>query len=183
MKRNTNLNLTLMAFAVVVCLMSFVFEASGQRRRRPATRKPAAAKTTTPAASSAELKEGAQKVSTQIKNVSKFVYILGGLGKNIEALDADIKAKRTTRQASIDENEKAKQAVVESIKNLQAGLAALETDFRTKNSLRIYAPWVDGVSGLSANAAAQASSGQLTESGNTLLMVVEKLSDALAALP
>ena len=181
MKRNTNLNFALMAFAVAVCLMSFVFEANGQRRRRPA-RKPAPT-ATTPPASGAELKEGAQKVATQIKNVSKFVYILGGLGKNIEALDADIKARRTTRQASIDDNQKAKQAVVQSIKNLQAGLAALETDFRAKNSLRIYAPWVDGVSSLTANAAEQASAGQMTESGNTLLMVVEKLSDALAAIP
>lgn len=170
MRRNKNLNFALTAVAVAVCLISFVFEANAQKRRRP-TRKPAAAATAKPSANSAaELKEGAQKVSTQIKNVSKFVYIFGGVAKNFGALNSDARAK-------------AKPAIVESIRNLQAGLAALEEEFRTKPSLKIYAPWVDGVSGLSANAAEQANAGQMEESGNTLLMVVEKLTDALAALP
>lgn len=169
MRRNKNLNFALMAVAVVFCLISFVFEANAQKRRRT-TRKPAAAASTKPSVSSAELKEGAQKVSTQIKNVSKFVYIFGGVAKNYGSLNADARAK-------------AKPAIVESIRNLQAGLAALEEDFRAKPSLKIYAPWVEGVSGLSANAAEQANAGQMEESGNTLLMVVEKLTDALAALP
>lgn len=185
MKKNTNLKFALMVFTVVVCVMSFVFETSAQKRRRTTRRatKPAATASATSSANAAELKDGAQKISTQIKNVSKFLYLLGGIAKNIEAIDADVKARRITRQTTIDQNEKAKQAVVLSIRNLRAGLAALETDFRTKNALRIYAPWSDGISGITQQAEEQASSGQLTEAGNTLLLVVEKLSDTLAALP
>lgn len=185
MKKTPNFKFVFVAFAVVICLLSFVFEASAQKRRptRRTTKKPAATK---PAASSAnvqELKDGAQKVSTQIKNVSKFLYLLGGIAKDVEALDADIKAKKVTRQTAVDQNAQAKQAVVQSIRNLRAGLAALEEEFRTKNALRMYAVWTDGIATTTEQAESQAAAGQLSDSGKTLLTVVEKLSDALAALP
>lgn len=183
MNKIPNFKFTLIAL-VVFCLISFVAEASAQKRRttRRTTKKPAAAAPAT-TSNSADIKDGAQKVSTQIKNVSKFIYILGGVAKDIEALDADIKAGRTTRQATIDQNAQARQAVVESIRNLRAGLTALEEDFRSKNGLRIYAVWTDGISSMTEQAERQASAGQLTDSGKTLLIVVEKLTDALAALP
>lgn len=185
MNKTPNFKFTLVALVAVFCLISFVSEASAQRRtttRRP-TRKPAATAPATQPANNFEIKEGAQKVATQIKNVSKFIYLLGGIAGNIEALDADIKARRTTRQTTIDQNAQAKQAVVQSIRNLRAGLAALEEEFRTKNSLRIYAVWTDGIAATTEQAETQAASGRLTDSGKTLLTVVEKLSDALVALP
>ena len=130
-----------------------------------------------------EIKSGAEKVSVQIKNVSKFIFILGGVAKDIEAIDADIRARKITRQASIDQNNQAKQSVVTAIKNLRAGIIALEEEFRNKPALRLYAVRVEGISNLVADAELQAGGGQLTESGKTLLMVVERLSDALVALP
>lgn len=185
MRRKPNLKILLLLFAVFVCLTSFVFEANAQQRRRstrrPTTRKPAA--TTTPPVSNLEIKDGARKVSDQIKNVSRFVYILGGIAGNIEAIDADIRSRRITRQTTIDQNAKDKQAVLQSIRNLQAGLSALEEEFRTKPALRIYAVWTDGVSALAEEAETQAAGGQMTESGKVLLQVIGKLSDALAALP
>lgn len=185
MNKTPNFKFTLVALAVVFCLMSFVSEASAQKRRTPrrTVKKPAATAPATAPANNIELKDGAQKVATQIKNVSKFLYILGGVAKDIEALDADIKARRTTRQTTIDQNAQAKQAVVQSIRNLRAGLGALEEEFRTKNSLRIYAVWIDGIGATTEQAEGEAAAGQLTNSGKTLLTVVEKLSDALAALP
>lgn len=186
MKKTLDFKFVFVACAVVICLMSFVFEASAQKRRtttRRTTRKPAATTPATPPMNMLELKDGAQKVSTQIKNVSKFLYLLGGIAKDIEAIDSDIKARRTTRQMTIDQNAQAKQAVVQSIRNLRAGLAELENDFRTKNSLRMYAVWTDGLAATTEQAEGEAAAGQLTNSGRTLLTVVEKLSDALAALP
>lgn len=185
MKKTPNFKFVLVAFVAVFCLLSFVSEASAQKRRttRRTTRKPAATTPATPPVNSFEIKEGSQKVATQIKNVSKFIYVLGGIASNIEAVDADIKARRTTRQTTIDQNAQSKQAVVQSIRNLRAGLAALEEEFRTKNSLRIYAVWTDGISTMTEQAERQASAGQMTDSGKTLLIVVEKLTDALAALP
>lgn len=184
MKKKSNFKL-LMMLTVVVCLLSFVFEANAQQKRRRTTRR-AKAPVTTPAqppAAALEVKEGSQKVSTQIKNVSKFLYVLGGVARNIEAVDADIKARRTTRRETIDQNERAKQTVFTSIKNLQEGLAPIEIEFRTKAGLRAYLPQISGVTEMTGQAADQAAAGQLTESGRTLLMVIEKLSDTLAALP
>lgn len=183
MKKKTNFRLWMM-FTVVVCLLSFVFEANAQqRRRKPVRRAKAPVTNPAPPAAGLEIKDGSQKVSTQIKNFSKFLYILGGVAKNIEALDADIKARRTTRRETIDQNERAKQTVVASIKNLQEGLAPIEIEFRTKTGLRPYLAQITGVTEMTGQAVDQAAAGQLTESGKTLLMVVEKLSDTLAALP
>jgi hypothetical protein len=154
--------------------------AHGQKRKNAArkTKTAVAANTIVPAA---ELKSGAEKVSTQIKNVSKFIYVLGGVARVIEDLDKDIETGKASRSAT-DLNAKNKQSVIATIRNLRAGLAALEVEFRTKPALRTYLFQIQGISEMSGVAEDQAMAGQLTESGKTLLMVVEKLSDTLAAL-
>jgi len=176
MKKNNRL---LIFVALAFCLVSFAFSADAQRRRRPA-------RTTQPAASAAatnsEIKVGAEKVSTQIKNVTKFIYALGGVAHVIEDLDRDIAAGKASRNAG-DLNAKNKQSVINTIRNLRAGLAALETEFHTKPALRNYLFQIQGISDISGNAEDQAASGQFVEAGKTLLLVVEKLSDTLAALP
>jgi hypothetical protein len=97
-------------------------------------------------------------------------------------LDKDIAAGKTSRNAT-DLNNKNKQAVLTSIRNLRAGLVALEIEFRTKPGLKNYLFQIQGISDLSGTAEDQATSGQFTESGKTFLLVIEKLADTLAALP
>ena len=50
-------------------------------------------------------------------------------------------------------------------------------------ALKNYQFQISGISDLAANAEDQATNGQFTESGKTLLLVIEKLSDTLVALP
>lgn len=168
---------------VCLCLMCLVFSAAAQQKKRKTVRKrtvkPAA---TAVASSSFEIKGSAAKVSTQIKNVSKFLFNLGGVARVIEDLDRDIAARKASRNAS-SLNTKNKQAVVASVKNIRAGLVALEVEFRTKPALKNYLFQIQGISDMAGLAEDQAADGQVTESGRTLLMVVEKLSDTLAALP
>ncbi len=175
------INKNLIKFAVVtLCLFSFVFTAKAQKRRtRTKTTK---ATTTTAPTSNAEIRSGAEKVSTQIKNVSKFIYILGGVAKGIEDIDKQIKTGRVSRDIT-NKNAQFKQDVLQSIRNLRAGLVALEIEFRTKPALKNYLFQIQGISDMSGIAEDQANGGQLTESGKTLLLVIEKLSDTLAALP
>ncbi|MCY7376287.1 MAG: hypothetical protein LH472_10000 [Pyrinomonadaceae bacterium] len=163
-----------------LCLLCFAFSAAAQKRRSTGKRtvKPAAAATT----NNFEIRAGAEKVSTQIKNVSKFLYNLGGVARVIEDLDRDIAARKASRNAD-SLNTKNKQAVVATMKNLRAGLVALEIEFRTKPALKNYLFQIQGISDMTGLAEDQAADGQLTESGRTLLLVVEKLSDTLAALP
>jgi hypothetical protein len=177
-------NKKLIKFAVILaCLLSFTFSANAQKRKAPSKRaKPPAAAAPTTFLTNSEIKAGAEKVSIQIKNVSKFIYILGGVAQGIEDLDKDVKAGKVSRTAS-DQNTKNKQAVISTIANLRAGLIALEVEFRTKPALRNYNFQIQGISDMTGTAEDQASAGQLRESGKTLLLVIEKLADTLAALP
>jgi len=167
--------------AVSACLLCLTFSANAQKRRTTSKKpRPAAAATTTFAA--ADIRAGAEKVSIQIKNVSKFIYNLGGVARIIEDLDKEIAAGKASRNAP-DLNARNKQAVLSTITNLRAGLAALEIEFRTKPALRNYLFQIQGISDMAGTAEDQAAGGQFTQSGKTLLLVIEKLADTLAALP
>ena len=170
----------------VFCLVFFTVEANAQKRRtttKKTTKTKTPAKTTAPVVTNTvEIKEGAEKVSIQIKNVSKFVYLLGGIARAIEDLDAEAQNRRIS-QSSVEANNKNKLAVIQGIRNLRAGIAALEIDFRTKIALRTYLTQIQGVTDMVGNAEYQAENGQFTESGKTLLLVIERLTDTLVVLP
>lgn len=169
------------SLVLVACLVCFAFSAAAQKRKT-ASKKTTTAATAAAAATSAEIKAGAEKVSTQIKNLSKFIYNLGDVARVTEDLDREIAAGKASRNAPAL-NEKNKQAIVSTIRNLRAGFAALEVEFRTKPALKNYTFQIQGISDMTGLAEDQAASGQLTEAGRTLLLVIEKLSDTLAALP
>jgi hypothetical protein len=173
-------NSTVKILAVILFLAGLSMTANSQTRKRPAPKKTPAP--STPVINTAEIRTGSDKISIQIKNVSKFVFLLGGIARTIEDLDKESKTRKIS-QASIDANNKNKQAVIQGIRNIRAGLIALENEFNTKPALRLYSVRVGGISTMVAEAEVQASGGQITESGKTLLLVIERLSDALAALP
>jgi hypothetical protein len=169
--------------AGLLCLLVLVSMAAAQKRRTPTRKatKPVATTPTTTTTNAFEIREGAEKVSIQIKNVSKFIYVLGGVARGIEDIDAEAKSGKVSR-AGLDKNTQLKQGVMTSIRNLRAGLAALEVEFRTKPALRNYLTQIQGISDISGVAEDQANGGQFTESGKTLLQVIEKLSDTLVAM-
>lgn len=174
---------TFVLFVFATFLFGLSLEANAQRRRAP--RRRAATTTTaaaTAAANSAEVKANARKVSDQLKNVTRFVYLLGGIAKNIEDIDRDAKTRKLST-AALNTNETNKKAVVQSLANLRAGLTALETEFRSKPALKLYNFQIQGISDLGSQAESLAVSGQFTESGKVLLSIVEKLSDTLVSLP
>lgn len=175
-------------FATLI-FAAFVFglslEANAQRRRAPRKRAATSAAATAAAATAAnaaEVKASARKVSDQLKNVTRFVYLLGGIARSIEDIDRDAKTRKVS-QAALNANETNKKAVIQGIANFRAGLAALETEFRSKPALKLYNFQIQGISDLCAQAEDLASSGQFTESGKVFLSIVEKLSDTLVSLP
>jgi hypothetical protein len=175
-----NLNSMMKLLAIGLCLTALTISVSAQKKKTTAK------KTTPPAptvnVSAADVRAGADKISIQIKNVSKFVYLLGGIARTIEDLDKESQTRKIS-QASVDANNKNKQAVIQGIRNIRAGIIALEEEFNTKPGLRLYSVRVGGTSTLVAEAEVKAAAGQFIESGKTLLLVIERLSDALAALP
>lgn len=120
-----------------------------------------------------------QKVSNQITNVTKFLYLLGGIAKSIDEIDKD---KRANAQAIAANNENKKE-VQQTIRNLRAGLAALETDFRSQPALRRYLTHIDGISELAGQAETLAMANRFGDAGRPLVTVVGKLADALAEMP
>ncbi len=163
--------------ALVMCLAFLSISANAQKRK-PAkqTAKPEAATVS----SNTEVKTGAEKVSTQLKNVTRFIYVLGGVAGGIEDIDKD--SKNISRTIS-DRNEDNKQKLIQTIRNLRAGLAALEVEFRTRPALKNYLVQINGITDISGRSEDEAAAGQFVQSGKTLLLVVEKLADTLAAMP
>jgi hypothetical protein len=166
---------------LLVCIFCLVFSAAAQKKKTT-SKKTNQTTTTNASFSNTEVKEGAAKVSIQLKNVSKFVYNLGIIGRSIEDLDVEIKNGKVS-QKGIDTNNRNKQAVMTGLRNIQAGLAALEVEFKTKPALRAYLLKIEGITGLCGQAEDYASAGQFIDSGRPLLALIEKLTDALEAMP
>ena len=163
---------------VAISVAGFAGSMNAQRRT-PVTRpKPAVVTTNTVTTPAATLSD-AQRVSNQVMNVTKFLYILGGVAKGIEDIDKDTKANRN----ALDLNAANKRKVIQGIRDLRAGLAALEVDFRTKPLLRKYLLKIDGISALTGQSEDLATAGKFSDAGRPLVMVVEKLADTLVAMP
>ncbi|MGQ0542080.1 MAG: hypothetical protein ACT4O9_09575 [Blastocatellia bacterium] len=169
--------------AALAAGMAFLTVSANAQNPKPITKRPPTPKVVTsstlPGSTAAEVQSGAQKVSIQIKNVTKFIYALGGIASGIENIDKDTRANRSAR----DVNEVNKREVIQAIRNLRAGLAALEVEFRTKANLKKYLQHIDGITSLSAESEEDAAAGRFSSAGKPLLLVVEKLSDTLAAMP
>ena len=178
----TNKYLTKITFLVLAVLLTFAASAEAQRRKP--TRKTPTTKTTptTTTTSSLEVKDGANKVSIQIKNVTKFLYLLGSISTGIGSADKEAKAGKLSK-AGTDTNNQYKQTVITSIRNLKAGLSALETEFNSKPSLRNYTFQIQGITQLAMQSEDLAAAGRFSDAGRPFLTVVEKLADTLTALP
>jgi hypothetical protein len=172
------LNLAVVSFVVFTF---FAISVDAQRRtttRRTTPPRVVTTNPTPPAANIAELNEGAEKVSIQIKNLSKFLYVLGGVARGIEDIDKDQRANR----AAIDANNENKRNTIQTIRNLRAGLAVLEVEFRTKPGLKPHLSKIQGITDLTAQSEDLAIAGRFVDSGKPLLQVVEQLADTLAAM-
>lgn len=176
-----NKYLSKLTFLVLAILLTFAASADAQRKKKPVTRKPATTTTTT-TTSPLEVRQAADKVSIQIKNVTKFIYVLGGVARGLEDADKDAKAGKLSKAAT-DTNNQYKQKVITSIRDLKAGLAALETEFNSKPALKTYVLQLQGITNLATQSEDLATSGRFADSGKFLLSVVEKLSDTLVAMP
>jgi hypothetical protein len=122
--------------------------------------------------------EGANRVGNQIKNLSRFLYLVGGVVKGIEAIDAQAKDGQTSPT-----NEKNKAQLRASFTDFRVGLDALEVYFRSTPELQPYYTKLAGSASGAATAEQQAASGQFNQASNTLLGVVARLTDVLVAMP
>jgi len=148
----------------------------GQTRSRSNRPRPAA-KTTTPTVSATRT-AGATRVADQIKLMTKFIYLLGGVTSGIAAVDEAAKRNEASPQL-LQQNQANKVKVKTSIQDFREGLDKLETDFRATPDLQPYYIKLAGSAAGAATAEEQAATNQFDAAGRTLLTVINRLTDVL----
>jgi hypothetical protein len=175
------LNVIRVLVAAMICLLLLPAPASAQRRRKtPAKKKPVAAAPVVDAAVT-ERREAAKRIADQVKSLSHFLYLLGGVTKTVQAADEASQGPQVSPDV-IRATERSKATVREAIHNVQIGLDQLESDFSAKSSLRPYYHLLIGATDIAATANQQADAGQFDQAGRSLLKALDKLTDVLVAM-
>lgn len=151
----------------------------GQTRSR-SNRSRSAPKTATSTVSAART-AGATRVADQIKLMTKFIYLLGGVTSGIAAVDEAAKRNEASPQL-LQQNQANKAQVKRSIQDFREGLDKLETDFRATPDLQPYYIKLAGSAAGAATAEQQAAGNQFDAAGRTLLTVINRLTDVLVIM-
>ena len=166
MKRTTAL-----LIATTILFPATTVSQTRKRTSRPTTR----VDTTKPATAH---QAGATRIADQIKNLTRFLYLLGGVAKGIEAVD-DAARRNEVSPAVVEQAKKNKDSVRTSIQSVRDGLDALEIHFRMTPELQRYYIKLAGVASGAATAEEQAAANQFDRAGRSLLDVVNRLTDVL----
>ena len=166
-----------------ICLLVFSITGASQTRSRTARRgtAPKSTASSTEESASAIHNEGASKVAIQIKNLSAFLYLLGGVAKGMQELDATAKSGNAS-PAAIQQNEQNKAKIKASFEDFRVGLDNLETYFNSTPGLKSYYLKLAGSAEGAANAESLAAAGKFDRAGRSLLGVLNRLTDTLAIM-
>lgn len=165
---------------VVVSLAALIAApatALGQTRRRTTPRPRPAPASTVSAARTA----GANKVADQIKFMTRFIYLLGGVASGIASVDEAARRNEATPEL-IQKNQQSKVTVRTSIQGFRESLDRLEIEFRTTPDLQPYYIKLAGSASGAAKAEELAAANQFDASGRTLLTVISRLTDVLVVM-
>ena len=164
--------ITITLLIVVVLIPSTAFSQTRGRSSKPKT-------SSTTAATQRVVQvrtQGATRVADQIKNLTKFMYILGGVTSSIAAVED---AARKSGASPADQTAQSKAQVRATIQNIREGLDKLEIDFRGTPELQPYYIKLAGVAAGAATAEEKAAANQFDAAGRQLLTVVNRLTDVL----
>jgi hypothetical protein len=181
MEDQTNLRRAIITTTIGLLLLPAPLLAqSRQRRTSPGRSTPRTSRAAAAGdyAAAAERNAGAARVADQIKVLTRFLYLLGGVAKGIEAADVAARAGEAT-PAQVQQTERSKATVKNSLQNVREGLDQLEIDFRTKPELQRFYTRLAGVAAGAATAEDQAAGNQFDQAGRSLLNVVNRLTDVL----
>jgi hypothetical protein len=154
-----------------------LYPVSGLAQTRKRTTTKSSRTSAAPKASEAQ-RAGAARVAEQIKILTRFIYLLGGVAKGLEGVD-DAARRNEASQAIVDQAKQNKASVRASIQSVREGLDKLEIDFRTTPELQRYYIKLAGVAAGAAKAEDLAAANQFDKAGRTLLEVVNQLTDVL----
>src|ERR1700694_4493013 len=125
-------------FLAFAFLLTLPVTALAQARARTTSKRGTqTAKPSAQQASAEARTTGATKVADQIKNLTRFVYLLGGVAKGIEQGD-EAARKNEASPTALQQNEQNKATVKTSLRNVREGLDQLEIYFRGTPGLLDY---------------------------------------------
>ena len=164
--------ITITLLALVLLAPSTAFS---QTRSRSSRQKPSSAASAAQRVAQVRT-QGATRVADQIKNLTKFMYILGGVTSSMAAVED---AARRSGASPADQTAQSKAQVRATIQNIRAGLDQLEIDFRATPELQPFYIKLAGVAAGAAAAEERAATNKFDEAGRQLLNVVNRLTDVL----
>ena len=170
MKRIAALGLILLTLSPATAL--------SQTRKRSSAAKPKPSANVA-AQRTAEVRTGgATRVADQIKLLTRFIYLLGGITAGIAQIDEAARRNEASPE-QVQRNQQSKATVRNSILGFREALDKLEIDFRATPELQPYYIKLAGVANGAAIAEQQAAANQFDGAGRQLLTVVNKLTDVL----
>lgn len=159
----------------LVCSLFLPLAAMSQTHRRTSRKAPAATSKPQPAA---VVHEGATDIANQIKTLTRFIYVLGGVAKGIEQTEAAVRRNEAS-PTIVAQLQRDKTTVRESLRSVREGLDKLEIKFRSTPELNRYYTELIGSAAGAATAEDQAAAGHIDQAGRSLLAVVNRLTDVL----
>ena len=166
----------LVATTLLVLIFLSPSTAFSQTRGRSSRQKP------NPAANQQRVAQvrtaGATRVAENIKHLSTFIYLLGGVTSSMAAVD-EAARRNEASPAVVQQNQDSKTRVKSSIQDFRVTLDKLETDFRATPELQPYYIKLAGSAAGAATAEDQAAANQFDRAGRTLLGVINRLTDVL----
>lgn len=166
---------------VPLCIFLLATSAFAQTRSRTTKRGSQTPRASAQQAAAEARTAGATKVADQIKNLTRFLYLLGGVAKGIEDLDAAARSNQGSPTA-LQQNEQNKAKLRSTFQDFRVGLDQLEITFRGTPELEQYYLKLAGSASGAADAEAQAAAGHFDQAGRTMLGVVNRLTDVLLAM-
>jgi len=170
-----------MRIVVMIVMLSIAATATAQTRARTSAKRATPSAKSTPTSVVEARTSGATRVADQIKNLTRFVYLLGCVAKGIEQID-EAARKNEASPAALQTNAQNKTTVKNSLQNVREGLDALEIYFRSTPGLEGYYLKLAGSASGAASAEEQAAAGRFDQAGRTLLGVVNRLTDVLLVM-
>lgn len=163
---------------LIATVIIFPITGFAQTRRRSTTK---SSRSAAPPKASEIQREAATRVAEQIKNLTKFIYLLGGVAKDLQSLD-DAAKRNQASAAIVQQAQQSKQQVRASIQTLREAMDKLEIEFRTTPELQRYYIGLAGVAEGAATAEDLAAANKFDQAGRSLLGVVNRLTDVLLAM-
>ena len=167
-------------FLVFAALAVFTIDGYAQRTKTPVKRTTTTNKAVT--LPPLDVRAARVKVDNQFTNVSLFVKNFTPVAQALDALEAEAKTTKLSKQ-TLDKNTTDKQKVVAAIRGLREGMVKLESEFRVKPALKKYLPTIQGISTLAGQSEDSAVAGKFVAANAPLRTIQQKLNDTLTAMP